>query len=227
MFHSTLLFDLDGTLVDSLDGLHAAGIATAEEVDGPVPSREFVRNAIGRGVDMLVHRVASGRQDGTVEPQVHARARARFDDIYAEACLTGTSLRVGVREVLADFRREGRRLVVATNKPRRPARIMIEHLDLWSLVDGAVCPEDAGVRKPDPAFVLHAMGDAPTATGLLVGDSSIDAETARRAGIPFVAVRGGYDEGRRIEDHRPLPDRVVDEPGDLTEAIRSLETTAP
>ena len=226
VFHSTLLFDLDGTLVDSVDGLHVAGIAAAEEVGGPVPSHEFVRNAIGRGVDMLIHRVASGRQDGSVDTEVHALARARFDEVYAEACLGGTSLRIGVRETLHDFRDQGRRLLVATNKPRRPARILVEHLDLLSLVDGLVCPEDAGVRKPDPIFISHALGDAPGTTGLLVGDSSIDAETALRAGIPFVAVRGGYDEGRSIDDRNPPPDRIVDEPRDLPEAIRSLEATS-
>lgn len=226
VFHSTLLFDLDGTLVDSLDGLHVAGVAAAEEAGGPRPSRDFVCRAIGRGVDMLVHRVASGSQEGRVDAEVHARARARFDDVYAEACLTGTSLRLGVPEVLREFRLQGRRLVVATNKPRRPARLLIEHLGLESLVDAVVCPEDAGVRKPDPRFVVHALGEAPRTTGLLVGDSSIDAETARGAGIPFVAIRGGYDEGRIIDDHDPPPDRLVDEPRDLPQAIHALESTA-
>ena len=117
--------------------------------------------------------------------------------------------------------------MVATNKPRRPAGILVEHLDLRSLVDGVVCPEDAGVRKPDPIFVLHAIGEAPGTVGLLVGDSSIDAETARRAGIPFVAVRGGYDEGRRIDDLLPPPDGIVDEPRDLPEVIRALEANSP
>ena len=226
MFHSTLLFDLDGTLVDSVEGLHLAGMAAADEAGAPPPSREFVRNAIGRGVDALVHRVASGRLDGCVDSKVHALARARFDEVYAEACLAGTFLRIGVRDVLREFRGQGRRLVVATNKPRRPARLVIEHLDLISSVDALVCPEDAGVRKPDPAFVLHAIGDGPLNASLLVGDSSIDAETAHRAGIPFIAVRGGYDEGRLIEDRLPVPDRIVDQPRDLLQAVQSLEAVS-
>ena len=225
VFHDTLLFDLDGTLVDSVDGLHVAAVASAAVAGGPVPTHDFVRNAIGRGVDMLIHRVASGDQDGRIGPEIHARSRARFDEVYAESCLAGTSIRLGVRPVLEEFRRQGRRLVIATNKPRRPARILIQHLDLVSLVDDVVCPDDAGVRKPDPAFAAHALGGRTESTGLLVGDSSIDAETARRAGIPFVAIRGGYDEGRRIDDLQPPPDRIVDEPRDLPGAIASLEDT--
>lgn len=223
MFHTTLLFDLDGTLVDSVDGIHVAGSAAAESIGGPEPTVEFVRNAIGRGVDLLVHRVGSGRQEGRVDPDRHAVARACFDEVYAESCLGGTSLRTGVVPVLEGLRREGRRLVVATNKPRRPAAILLDHLGIDRLVDGLVCPEDAGVRKPDPGFVRTAVGPGDPSKSLLVGDSSIDAETARRAGIPFIAIRGGYDEGRSIDDLAPAPDLIVDEPLGLPAAIATLD----
>ena len=226
VFHSTLLLDLDGTLVDSVDGLLVAGRSAAEVAGAPTPDLDFVRNAIGRGVDMLVHRIASGSRDGRVAAGIHARARARFDEVYAQSCLSGTSLRTGAVEALRAFRHQGRRLVVATNKPRRPAQLLVRHLDLESLVDGLVCPEDAGVRKPDPAFVRHALGPDSGVRGLMVGDSSIDAETAHRAEIPFVAIRGGYDEGRSIDDLQPPPDRIVDEPRDLPDAIHDLESSS-
>ena len=223
MFHTTLLFDLDGTLVDSVDGIHVAGSAAAAAIGAPTPTLDFVRNAIGRGVDLLVHRVGSGRQDGRVDPERHALARTRFDEVYAKSCLAGTTLRGGALEVLERFRLEGRRLVVATNKPRRPAAILMDHLGLDRRVDGLVCPEDAGVRKPDPEFVRKALGAGIRSQSLLVGDSSVDAETARRAGIPFIAIRGGYDEGRSIDDLVPSPDVIVDQPHDLPGAIASLE----
>ncbi len=224
MIYSMLLFDLDGTLVDSVEGLQIASAAAAECVGAGTPSLEFVRNAIGRGVDRLIHRVCSTRQDGEIPNDLHRIARARFDAVYLEACLSGTSLRNGVEDPLRDSRLEGRRVVVATNKPRGPAEVIIDHLGLDGLIDALVCPEDAGVRKPDPAFIGHALGTARKSEAILVGDSSIDAESARLADIPFLAIRGGYDEGRRIDDRIPCPDLIVDEPRDLPEAVRALES---
>jgi phosphoglycolate phosphatase len=218
-----VLFDLDGTLVDSAPGIHEAGVVAATAVGAPVPDLEFVRNAIGRGIDRLLHRVCSARMDGGVEPSVHQEARRAFDAAYARTCLTGTRLREGVEDTLATLRGEGRRLVVATNKPRSPAVQVLERLGLDARTDGLVCPEDAGVVKPDPAFVRHAAGGLGLDHVLLVGDSSIDAATALAAGIPFVAIRGGYDEGRDIADHEPPPDRLTTSPRDVPAAIRSLE----
>lgn len=218
-----VLLDLDGTLVDSAPGLHVAATAAAGRVGVSAPTPEFVRNAIGRGVDRLLHRVCAGRMDGEVAIETHRAAREAFDACYAESCLDGTVLREGVETTLDELRREGRRLLVATNKPRAPARQVLEHLALDRRVDGLVCPEDAGVVKPDSTFVRVAADGLALDRVILVGDSSIDAATAIHAGIPFVAIRGGYDEGRDIADHQPSPTRLVDSPSGVPAAIRSLE----
>jgi phosphoglycolate phosphatase len=218
-----VLFDLDGTLVDSAPGIHEASVIAAAAVGTPPPDLEFVRHAIGRGIDRLLHRVCSTRLDGEVDSERHRRARSAFDEAYAHSCLTGTRLRDGVEDTLSTLRAEGRRLVIATNKPRSPAVRVLERLGLDARTDGLVCPEDAGVVKPDPAFVRHAAGGLGLEHVLLVGDSSIDAATAMAAGIPFVAIRGGYDEGRDIADHQPPPDRLTTSPRDVPAAIRSLE----
>ncbi len=218
-----VLLDLDGTLVDSASGLHEAASFAAETVGVPAPSAAFVRNAIGRGTDRLLHRVCSGNMDGEVSSSEHRVARAAFDRRYATTCLSGTVLREGVENALAALRSEGRRLVVATNKPRRPAALVMEHLGIDSMVDGLTCPEDAGVVKPDPAFIRCAAGETPLDRVLLVGDSSIDAASAEASAIPFVAIRGGYDEGRDIGDRQPSPDAIVDSPRGVPNAVRSLE----
>lgn len=222
-FHSTILIDLDGTLVDSVAGIHVAAVAAAEATGSSAPTIEFVRDAIGRGADRLVHRVCSERHDGMIDQELHARARRRFDEVYVDACLAGTFLRSGAVTALETLRREGRRLVVATNKPRRPAAVVLRHLEIEDLVDRLVCPDDAGVAKPDPRFVETAVGEGPIGAALFVGDSSIDSATARAAGIPFIAIRGGYDEGRRIEEVAPPPDRIIDEPGELSDAVHSID----
>lgn len=222
-----ILLDLDGTLVDSAPGLHAAAVQVASRLGITMPPPVFVRDAIGRGTDRLIHRIVSGTMDGEVDRAIHVRARAMFDEAYASTCLTGTEVRQGVRASLEELRREGRRLVVATNKPRVPASAVLRHLDLEGSVDDLVSPEDARVVKPDPGFVHHvirASGPDFTIRGsLLVGDSSIDAATATAAGIPFIAIRGGYDEGRDIADHVPTPDQVLEYPGQLAAAVRGLE----
>ena len=224
--YELVLLDLDGTLVDSAPGLHAAATFAAETVGATVPTAAFVRDAIGRGTDRLLHRVCSGSMEGEISSAEHRIARAAFDRRYAVTCLSGTVLREGVRDSLDVLRREGRRLVVATNKPRRPAALVMEHLGIDAMVDGLTCPEDAGVVKPDPAFIRCAAGGTSLDRVLLVGDSSIDAASAEASAIPFVAIRGGYDEGRDIGDRRPTPDAIVNSPRDVPTAVRDLEGVA-
>lgn len=219
----TILLDLDGTLVDSLDGIHEGAIAAARKVGVGVPDRAFVHRAIGRGAARLLHQVCSGRHDGEVDSEMHGVAMAAFQETYARTCIVGTSLREGAVEALQALSTEGRRLLVATNKPRHPAKLVLDRLQLAALVDGLVSPEDAGVHKPDPQFVNHCLQDRPPSMAVLVGDSEVDAATARAAGIPFVAIRGGYNEGRDIGELRPSPERVIDSLKDLPAAIASIE----
>ena len=232
---STVLFDLDGTLVDSAVGIHHAASIAAEALGAPNPDLDFVRDAIGRGVDRLIHRIGSGTQDGEIDEVRHATCLTAFQAAYAESCLEGTCFREGVPRVMSKLRAEGRRLIIATNKPRHPASLVLERLGLDSMVDGLICPEDAGVVKPNPMFIDRCLGSIPRSESVLVGDSSIDGATARATGIPFIAIRGGYDEGRDIGDLKPSPDRVVDSPVGVPAAIQEIErdgdvgerTTAP
>jgi phosphoglycolate phosphatase len=223
-----ILLDLDGTLVDSVDGIHAACVVAAKEVDRAVPSRELVLRSIGRGADRLLHRILRGDHETELTPVMHQRARAIFDREYREACLDGTVLRAGVAESLDQLRRIGHRLWIATNKPRVPATRVIDRLGLDEMVDGLCCPEDAGVLKPDPRFIEVVLGldGGASNRAMLVGDSSVDAQTAENAGIPFIAIRGGYDEGRDIGHRVPPPDVVIESPADLPRAIAELATSS-
>ena len=219
-----VLLDLDGTLVDSVDGIHAACVVAAKAVDRRVPSRELVLRSIGRGADRLLHRILPVDHETELNPVMHQRARAIFDREYRDSCLDGTVLRAGVAESLDELRRIGHRLWIATNKPRAPATRVIERLGLDGMVDGLCCPEDAGVLKPDPRFieVVLDLDGGEVNRAVLVGDSSVDAQTAENAGIPFIAIRGGYDEGRDIGNRVPPPDVVIASPRDLPRAIAGL-----
>lgn len=218
-----ILIDLDGTLVDSIEGLHAACLAAAETIGRPRPDLEFVRRSIGRGSDRLLHLVLRREAEAMLDPDLHRQARTAFDRHYASACCGGSHLREGVAESLMTLRAEGRRLVVATNKPRRPAELVLRHLGLDDLIDELCCPEDAGCLKPDPDFVSAAVGSTDRSSVLLVGDSGVDGDTADAASIPFIAVRGGYNEGRDIATRTPSPAAVIETPATLPAAIGQLE----
>ena len=221
---SHLLLDLDGTLVDSLDGIHAACVVAAKETDRTVPPKDLVLRSIGRGADRLLHRILRLDHESELDPVTHRRARSIFDREYRDACLDGTILREGVADSLGELRGLGHRLWIATNKPRVPAMRVVERLGLDDMVDGLCCPEDAGVLKPDPRFIEAALAlDEAASNGvILVGDSSVDAQTAENAGIPFIAIRGGYDEGRDIACRMPRPDVVIESPLDLPAAVARI-----
>ncbi|MEE2971711.1 MAG: HAD-IA family hydrolase, partial [Planctomycetota bacterium] len=185
--------------------------------------RGFVRRAIGRGAARLLHQVCSGRHDGEVDLEMHRTAMAAFGKAYSRTCIKGTTVRENAVEALQMLAAEGRRLVVATNKPRHPAQLVLDRCGLIGLVDNLVSPEDAGVHKPDPRFVTHCLQGRSPSAALLVGDSEVDADTARGAGLPFVAIRGGYNEGRDIGEMRPPPERVIDSLRELPSAVASIE----
>jgi phosphoglycolate phosphatase len=177
------IFDLDGTLVDSVDDIAAAvnhGLAT---VGLPPRSREEIRGFIGDGARMLLLRALGPRSD-LFEP-----AMAGWRAHYEAHLLDRTLPYPGLPEVLAGARRK---LAVLTNKPGPMARRVLEGLGLAPLFSAVVGGGDAP-PKPDPTgarALLDRFGVRPE-DAVLVGDSAVDAETARNAGMEFVAVTWG------------------------------------
>lgn len=199
------IFDLDGTLVDSLDDLHAAVTHALRTVGLPPRSREEVRGYVGEGARVLLERSVAPRAD------LLDRALAAWWAYYEEHCLDATRPYPGVEELLAGARRV---LAVHTNKPGALAREILGGLGLLPRFV-AVTGGDEAPRKPDPAGVraiLARVGAAPS-DAVLVGDSRVDAATARAAGIPFVAVTWGF--GSRAELAAAGAVAVVDRAAEL------------
>ena len=197
---NVVLIDLDGTLVDSVAGIHLACSDMARQLRLEPPSVAFVRQSIGQGADALIERVLKEISGETADPVLRRRARQIYDEAYLERASLGTKLRPFAEQALDVLMDLGCEAIIATNKPGPAASAIIEHLDLGERVTSIVTPDSAGVRKPDPAFVRAALEGRAVSQAMLIGDSVIDAETARRADIPFIAMTGGYNAGIPIND---------------------------
>ena len=195
-----VLFDLDGTLVDTAPDIAAAVDATLRELDRPPLDEAAVRGYIGRGVDVLLHRVLTGERDGNAALDVHRHARGVFLGHYETYNGRTAAVYPGVREGIANARRLGLTLCCVTNKPQAFSEALLAQVGLdreFAFVQGG---DVLAKGKPDPLPLLHAaarLGIAPRHC-LMIGDSSNDALAARAAGMPVVLVGYGYSEDQPI-----------------------------
>ncbi|APX89095.1 phosphoglycolate phosphatase [Brevirhabdus pacifica] len=185
-----IIFDLDGTLIDSAPDIHAASAVVLKAEGLPPLPFEQVRGFIGNGVGVLISRViaASGVEE---TPELHARMSRRFYDIY-ESAVNLTELYPGVPALLERLQKRGFRLGVCTNKPIEATRAVLGHFDLLGRFDMLVGGECLPVKKPDPAPLQHTVRSLGATNILYVGDSEVDAETARAAGLDFALFTPGY-----------------------------------
>ncbi len=198
------VLDLDGTLVDSLDDLHASVNHALAEVGLPPRSREEVHGYVGEGARVLLGRA--------VAPHEHLldRALAAWRPHYEAHCLDRTRPYPGIAALLAGA---GRVLAVQTNKPGPLARKILDGLGLLPRLAHVIGGEEVP-RKPDPTGVRELMVRAGATPGetVFVGDSRIDLRTARAAGVAFVAVTWGFGSRAELaaEGASVLVDRVSD-----------------
>ena len=186
-----ILFDLDGTLVDSAGDLRdALNALLAEEGLAPL-DLEAVKGMVGDGVAKLVERGLIARGAGLDRLPAHV---ARFMALYEPNAARLTRPYPQVAETLEPFRERGLRLAVVTNKPHAATMRILEVLDLARFFDAVVGGDTLSRRKPDPAPLLHAMRalDAAPAETLMVGDNHHDVAAARAAGVPVAVVAYGY-----------------------------------
>jgi phosphoglycolate phosphatase len=217
-----VLFDLDGTLLDTAaDIALALNRALAEAGWAPLDA-EDVRTMIGRGAPMLVQRAADA-QHRVHDAQMQAAIVDRFFHHYGalqelDECTAQPF--AGAAEGLRRVHEAGLRTAIVTNKQQRFAASLAKRLGLSGWVDTIVGGDSCTRRKPDPMpllFACESLG-VPPAHALMVGDSINDVKAARAAGIPVICVPYGYNEG---EDPRALPcDAIVESLADLPALLR-------
>lgn len=209
-----LVFDLDGTLVDSAPDIHAGVNALlAEDGHAPLPF-DTVRGFIGGGVPILITRVmhALALPD---DPALHADMAARFIARYEHDPGGLTRPYPGVEAALDTLDLP---LALCTNKPEGPTRALLAHLGWAARFPVLVCGDTLPVRKPDPAPLHHAIAQIGGPV-LFVGDSEVDAETAARAEVPLVLFTQGY---RKAAPADLAPRATFDHWADLPALIRRL-----
>lgn len=200
-----VMFDLDGTLIDSVPDLAAAVDRMLVELGRPAAGVENVRDWVGNGARVLVRRaLAGGLGHEGIDEALASEALALFMDAYADNHAL-TRVYPGVLETLDHLREREVMLALITNKPARflPELLADKGLDgyfRW-LVGGDSLPQ----QKPDPAALLWVMDRAGVTAGeaLFVGDSRNDVRAARAAGVTCVALSYGYNHGEPIAQERP------------------------
>ena len=188
MRYQTAVFDLDGTLLDTLEDLYLATNAALESHSLPRRSRDEVRLFVGNGVEMLIRRAVPSCTD----EETTLAVLADFKTTYAAICEDHTRPYDGIMEMLAALREKGIRVAVVSNKFDAAVKQLCQKY-FGDLVEVAI-GERAGVRKkPAPDTVYEALKElGMTATGAVyIGDSDVDIQTARNCGMPCISVTWG------------------------------------
>ena len=218
--HRTVVFDLDGTLVDTApDLINALNFVLEREGLPPVPLHS-ARNMIGAGARKLIERglEIEGRE---ASPAELARLTDDFIAYYAEHIADASRPFDGLERALDDLAALGYRFAVCTNKLEWLSKRLLDELNLSSRFS-AICGADTfGISKPDPAILRQTVARAggELASTIMVGDAGPDIGVARRAGVPVIGVSFGYTD---VPVSELKPDRVIDHMRELKGAIESL-----
>jgi len=201
-----VIFDLDGTLIDSYQALFLAFLHTYQNMGLAPLTDEDVRRVLGHGV-------SSTFRDLLGEERVPEAMRL-FRQKYEEVMRPNTQLLPGAREVLETLHGQGIKLAIATNKIGQFARELFEHFGMDKLFAIIVGDEDVSQNKPDPEMLLHAIEKMRLKKEevIFVGDSPIDIETGKNAGVRVFAVPTGVTKKEDLEKAQPtlMLDRLLD-----------------
>ena len=185
-----VLFDLDGTLVDSAPDIAEAVNRMLAELDLPRAGEDVVRGWIGDGARVLLQRAL--RHGGSAQPV--DEVMPRFMVHYGDCLLLHARVYPGVHEALDALSARGVAMALCTNKPQRFLPALLEATGIAGHFQALVGGDTLAERKPSPVPLLHLAAKLGQAPGdcLMVGDSAADADAARAAGMPLVLVRYGY-----------------------------------
>ncbi len=217
---AALVFDLDGTLVDSV-GSVAAAVNAAVAAEGLLPlTIEQTKEHVGEGA---LHMISSVLASGglTLDDALVQRCVERYIAAYLDDPATHTRIFPGVVEVLEEFRRSGITMGVCTNKPGALANAVLHHLRLSRFFCAVVSPDDTEHRKPDGRHIHATLREMKVfdKVAILIGDSETDVLAGSDAGLKTILLTHGYRRGPIAEERADI---VIDHFADLPDAVRSI-----
>lgn len=193
------MYDLDGTLFETLPDLWTAASRSLAERGHPEVTLEQVRAAIGDGARVLIERLAPG---GTATPEID-RILDLFRQNYLRVCRDHSTLRAGALEFVQTRGGDlpGRLQAILTNKPQAPTDLLVEHCGLLPSIGRALGGDTVLGRKPDPTGLKDLMhwAGADSSRTLLIGDGPADLAVALAAGVDSVRLDGGYGQSLELD----------------------------
>ena len=206
-----VVFDLDGTLIDGYAAIGDALAFAMERLGEPALPPETVRAMVGHGLERLVEQA--------VGPERAAEGVRLFRERYPEVAVERSHLVPGARETLEALAASGHAMALASNKPARFSRLILDAKGVGHHFTGIGGPDEATRPKPDPAMLRRLIEDAGARAGetVVVGDMEVDFEFARAGGCAIVLVPGGSRPREALEALAPdaLLDRITALPGFL------------
>ncbi len=215
---SYVIFDLDGTLLKTIDDLANATNYALQTLGFPTHGLWIYPTLVGNGVTRLIERALP--DDARTEKNVHD-ALAAFKEYYDEHCCDPTVPYPGIPELLEDLSAKGVNLAVTSNKYQEAVTKIISHYFPDASFRAILGNIDGFPRKPDPSIVFKALSICPTpkAQTLYVGDSGVDIETARRACVESCGVTWGYRSINELKD--AYADHIVSTPAQIADIVFS------
>lgn len=211
-----VIFDLDGTLLNTIDDLGNAANEALQLSGFPTHPLTSYPQMVGNGITKLIERALpdEARNEKTI-----TEVRRKFTAYYDGHCCDLTRPYPGIELMLDELRKRGVNLAVTSNKYQRAVSQIIKHYFGKYAFKAVLGQRDGVPTKPDPSIVFEALSLCPTpkAEVLYVGDSAVDIETARRACVESVGVSWGFRPVRELKN--AYADHIIDEPCDLISLI--------
>lgn len=196
-----MIFDLDGTLVDSAPDIAISMNKMLQELNFPTRDLAQVRDWIGNGAGRLIKRALTGQLDGEPPEELFKQAYQLFFDIYEQHINVESAMYPGALEGLMALREQSYILACVTNKPRRFTPPLLEAFEIDHFFEYLICGDDLSVKKPNPQVLQTILKQTNLSAlqAVMVGDSASDIKAARSANMKSFCVSYGYHQGKGVD----------------------------